>query len=120
MENMNALFIVLNNTTVMDDVIAKLVSLGVRGATIVDSQGMAGAILQKEIRTPLFGALKTMFDGDYPYSKTIFSVITDDDLLNQAIEGVKEIVSELKRPGAGFMFTVPVGNIYKLGTKVTK
>lgn len=117
---MNALFIVLNNTSVLDDVIAKLVSLGVRGATILDSQGMAGAILQKEIQTPLFGALKTMFDGDYSYNKTIFSVITDDELLNRSIEAVKEIVSELRRPGAGFMFTIPVGNIYKLGTKIVK
>jgi nitrogen regulatory protein P-II 1 len=112
---MNALFIILNDTSAMDDVIRKLIELGVGGATILDSQGMASAIVHGDIQVPLFGSLKNLLSGEYPYSKTIFTVIDNEPLLEQTVVAVKRIVADLRRAGAGFMFTVPVGHVYKLG-----
>jgi nitrogen regulatory protein PII len=111
---MNALVIVLNDTSAMEDILSKLVELGV-GGTILDSQGMASAIVHGGIQIPLFGSLKSMISGEYPYSKTIFTVIDDEEVLRATVKSVTNIVAELKRPGAGFMFTVPVNRIYRLG-----
>ena len=41
---MNALFIVLNEIEYLDDILDGFVDIGVKGATILDSQGMGSAI----------------------------------------------------------------------------
>lgn len=115
---MQALFIVLNKTHYLDDIISKFVSLGVK-ATIIDSQGMASAIINGQIEDiPIFGSLKTIIEGSHPFNKTIFTVIESDELVEKVVNGVKEAMADLKRPGAGFMFTVPVSKVYPLGTEV--
>ena len=42
---MHALFLVLNKTDELEDVLAAMMKAGVKGATIVDSQGMGSAIV---------------------------------------------------------------------------
>ena len=113
---MVALFIVLNQTDYLEDILAKFVHLGVRGATIIDSQGMASAIVHGGIQSiPLFGSLKAVLAGTSPYNKTIFTVINDQALLHATMDAVKVLLKKIGRPGAGFMFTVPVDNITNLG-----
>ncbi len=112
---MHALIIVLNHTEYMEDILNKLVEIGVKGATILDSQGMGSKILSKNYSSHnLFGALKTAFDREHPYNKTIFTVIENDELLNLAISSIQSIVGDLSRPGEGLMFTVPVGQVMGL------
>lgn len=113
---MVALFIVLNQTDYLEDILAKFVHLGVTGATIIDSQGMASAIVHGGIQSiPLFGSLKSVLAGSSPYNKTIFTVINDPNLLRATMDSVKQLLRRNGRAGAGFMFTVPVGEIENLG-----
>jgi hypothetical protein len=115
---MYAVFVVLNKVDYLEDILAAFVELGVRGATIVDSQGMASAIVHGQIQDiPLFGSLKLLLDGERPYNKTIFTVIDNELLLKKTVDAVKDVMGEVSRPGVGFMFTVPVGHIYILGEK---
>lgn len=114
---MNALFIVLNETGYLDKILAKFCELGVRGATILESQGMASAIVHREMESiPLFGSLKTLLKGSRPYNKTIFTVIEDEVLLETTILAIQELLKDAPH-WAGMMFTVPVGNVYKLSHK---
>lgn len=115
-KNMYALFIILNEVDVMDDILEIFVEVGLRGATILDSQGMGSAIVSKEIRSvPLFGYLKTVLDDNHPYNKTIFSVVNDKQLLDEAVKRVKDFMDLETEEGAGVMFTVPIDNIFGLG-----
>lgn len=114
---MYALFIILNEVDYLDDILAKFCDLGVSGATILDSQGMASAIVQREMDSiPLFGSLKTLLKGSRPYNKTIFTVIQNEELLNKTVIEIQNLLSKTKT-GAGMMFTVPVGNVYSLRGK---
>ena len=45
---MNVLFIVLNDLAYLDEILEEFVALKVRGATIIDSEGMAAAILKRD------------------------------------------------------------------------
>jgi len=110
---MYALFIVLNETSYLDQILEQFVEVGVKGATVLDSQGMAGAIVHgQRSGIPLFGSLKTFMDGARPYNKTIFTVIEDEEILEKAINVVKGILGDMEKPGVGLMFTLPIGNIY--------
>lgn len=112
----NALVIVLNDVKYLDDILSSFIELGVGGATIIDSQGMASAIVNgKAQNVPLFGSLKKLLEGSHPYNKTLFAVIEGTELLEKTIKEIQDILFDHKGPGAGFMFTIPVGNIMKLG-----
>lgn len=118
---MVALIIVLNHTDYLDDILAKFIHLGVRGATIIDSQGMASAIVQGEIyNIPLFGSLKTTLSGASPYNKTIFTVINDTELLEKTMSEVEDLLRKNGKTSAGFMFTLPVGKMITFGSKLKK
>ena len=110
---MNVLFVVLNKTEYLEDVLDAFVDIGVRGATILDSQGMGSAMTDaNSIDAPFYGVLKNMLEDSRPYNKTIFTGINDDELLEKAVNKVKDIVGDIHKPGVGIMFTVPVGNTY--------
>ena len=110
---MNVLFVVLNKTNCLDDILDGFVDVGVRGATIIDSQGMGRALVDSNhTNEPFFGVLRNLYDNAKPYNKTIFTVIKDDEILEKAVDIVKEVVEDIYEPGVGMMFTLPIGNVY--------
>ncbi|MGO1469498.1 MAG: P-II family nitrogen regulator [Tissierella sp.] len=110
---MNVVFIVLNETDYLDDILDSFVEIGVKGATIVDSQGMGSAMTNSgRGKDPFFGGIRTFIENARPYNKTIFTVIDDKDLLDKTVETVKEILGNINDPGVGMVFTMPVGNVY--------
>jgi len=109
---MNVLFLVLNETEYLDEILDGFVEAGVKGATILDSQGMGSALANGSRNEPFFGALRSFLDNAKPYNKTIFTVIEDEEILENATKVVKEILGDMEKPGVGLMFTVPVGKIY--------
>lgn len=109
---MHALFLVLNKTELLEDILHALAEAGVRGATILDSQGMGSAIVHGDRDYgSMFGSFKSMFDRQHPYNKTIFTIIEDDALLEKAIEAIKSTAGDLSQPNEGLMFTLPVSNV---------
>ena len=110
-----ALFVVLNEIDYLDDIIAAFVDVGVGGATILDSQGMASLIVRgKNQDIPIFGSLKTLLEDSRPYNKTIFSVVESEKLAEKTANIIQEVMKDAG-PSAGFMFTVPIGKKYDLG-----
>lgn len=110
---MHALILVLNKVDEMEDVLAAMMNAGVKGATIIDSQGMGSAlVIGDQQNIPLIGSLKSMFDREHPFNKTIFTVIETDELLDDVILAIRNTVGNLDKPGEGLMFTLPVTNVY--------
>lgn len=110
---MKAIFIVLNKQEYLDSILQTFVENNVKGATIIDSQGMGSAIVSGEYSNiSLFGSLRNLLKDNQPYSKTIFTVVKDE-LVEDLIGEIREIFPE-KKPGIGFIFTMPVDNIYLL------
>lgn len=111
---MFALFIVMNKTKYLDEILSNFVKVGVRGATIVDSQGMAGAMADADTMPPVFGGLlKGVIENAKPCNKTIITVLETQELVDQVVATVKQTLGNDAKEGAGFMFSVPLGNVYR-------
>lgn len=106
---MRVLVLVLNKKEHVKPVMKALFDCGVSGATMIQSTGM-GRTLADEI--PLFGGLRRALDGGTVGNNTIFSVIKDEETLNEAIRRITEIIGDFEKPGNGIMFTVPVDMIF--------
>lgn len=110
---MNVLVIVLNKVNYLDDILEEFIEIGIKGATILDSQGMGAAITSAGRGKDFFlGGIRSLLENARPYNKTIFAVIEGEDLLEKAVGTVKNILGDMSKPGIGFMFTVPAGQIY--------
>ncbi len=101
---MKLLVFVLNKEEFTEQVLERLVELGVAGATIIDTIGM-GRVLSQEI--PIFAGFVDMMAGARPSNKTIFTLVPDDSV-DDIREGVEDVIGSLDKPGAGILFTVPV------------
>jgi nitrogen regulatory protein PII len=100
---MKLLVIVLNKEEYLNDILEAFVEVGITGATILDSVGM-GHKLAYEI--PIFAGLrKSIKTADY--NKTIFSVVQDDEILEEAIKLIGEII-DFDEPGSCLLFVVPL------------
>lgn len=115
---MEALFIVLNDLTYLDQILSEFVELKVRGATIIDSMGMARAIMDSEgLNFLMSGPFQHSLDQEQKYSKTIFTVIPEGQKTEEVVDAVRKIVEKSKKQVIGFMFTVPVSGIYPMKPK---
>lgn len=110
---MYALFIILNKINYLDDILAEFLNIGVSGATILDGQGMASAIADRA-DVPMFGFLKTFLDDSKSYNKIIFTVLESQEMVEIVVATVKEVLGDDAKVGAGFMFSVPLDNVYRL------
>ena len=112
---MYVLFVVLNEIDYIEDILSGFVEQKVSGATILESQGMGSAIANSDNESmPLFATLRMLIGDSHPYSKTIFTVLKDEAMVERAVSVVQEVLSDFKDSGIGFMFTVPVAKVYPI------
>ena len=102
---MKLVVFVLNNEELLDRVLEAFTEVGIKGGTILDSEGM-GSFLTFEI--PLFAGFKKFMKSNKPYNKTIFSVVRDESLIPKLQSILNEVCGDLSNPGTGILFTLPV------------
>ncbi|MGI6593643.1 MAG: hypothetical protein ACOX24_00955 [Christensenellales bacterium] len=116
---MRALFIIIRETRYTQEILEGLLKLKVRGATMLDSQGMAQAVLgSSDLGSSMgFGNLFSQPDPeDSGYSKTIITVL-EQSRIAQVVAEVRNIVGDCEKSGIGFIFSVPVDNVFLLKGK---
>jgi nitrogen regulatory protein PII len=100
---MKLLFIVLNSTDMIEEVLEGLIEVGVTGATVVDSVGM-GHIIED---VPLFAGMRNIFRAAKPRNNMIFSVISDGQA-PETLQVLDKIIGCSQQKGHGIAFTVPI------------
>ena len=105
---MQLLVAVINQPEALDDILSGFLELGITGATIVNSEGMAH-ILTHDI--PLFAGIQTLISRSRAQNYTIFSVIDEQEKVDAAFAVIQDVCGSLDEPGTGIMFTVPVSRV---------
>ncbi len=115
---MQILFIVLNDLSQLPTILDTFLKLKVRGATILDSEGMAKSVLQYEgLNYLLDGPFQNINSQKIGSSKTIFTVIPKDEQVPIVVDEIGKVLTTSKEEVIGFMFTLPVSGIYPLKSK---
>lgn len=105
---MKMLIMVLNKVDALEDILEKFSEAGLKGATVIDSQGMARVLTNSDPdKLPLFGSLAMLINENRPYNKTIFTVL-EDNKVSLAVEAIESVVGDLSKPDVGIVFTVPI------------
>jgi nitrogen regulatory protein PII len=113
---MQLLVAVINDPQKLDDILAGLLDLGVRGATVIASEGM-GMRLAQDI--PLFARLQIPIAHKRPENRTIFSVV-HEERVDAVMALLQRVCGDLSRPGTGIAFTVPIDRLVGLAASLTE
>ena len=113
---MQLLVAVINDPQKLDPVLSGLLDLGVRGATVIASEGM-GRRLAQDI--PLFARLQTPIARARPENRTIFSVV-HEDRVEEILALLQRVCGDLNRPDTGIAFTVPIDRLVGLAASITE
>ncbi len=102
--------LLLNRVDLLEDVLEGLLEIGVSGATVLDSMGMA-RVLSKDV--PIFAGIRKAFPGLSPDNKTIL-IVTLEDKVPDIVAVIEDIVGDLTKPGAGLLFSLSIDGVWGL------
>jgi nitrogen regulatory protein PII len=105
---MQLLVAVLNQAEAIDDVLSGFLELGITGATVINSEGMA-RILTHDV--PIFAGIQTLLSGSRSQNYTVFSVIEEEEKVKAAFALIQDVCGDMRRPGTGIVFTLPVATV---------
>ncbi len=100
---MQVLVVVVNQPRYVVPILDRLAEMGVTGATVIDSMGMAALIAD---HVPFFSRFAGM-NGERHHNKTLFTVLHDDQV-EMVADAIDHILGGLERPESGFLFSLPV------------
>ena len=105
---MELLVLVIDRGDKLDSILSGFLELGVTGATVIESQGMAHQLSRDSTAAPVFAGLKDLIAGSRTQNSTVFSVIETQEKLDAAMRMIRERCGDMTSPGTGILFTVPV------------
>ena len=111
---MQMLMVILKKVELVDEVMQKLAETGVRGGTIVESTGMAKALVSME-DIPLFGMLRHMFVDEEKLTSKLLMFVLKDEQVKATRETIKEVIGDLSEPNTGIMFSIPINDVEGFG-----
>jgi len=98
---------ILNRTEKLEDLLAEFVRVGLKGATVLSSTGMARVLMEHDDDLPLIGSLRNVLYPERAKNHTIFTVL-DDDQVDCAVAAVERVVGDICQKDTGIIFTVPI------------
>jgi nitrogen regulatory protein PII len=106
---------ILDNPELIEELLDAWGRVGVKGATILHSSGM-GRILIGGMRDdmPLFPSLERILDSTEEYSRTLFTVVENQETVDRIVKATEEIVGDLAEPNTGLLVVLPVVQVHGL------
>lgn len=106
---MKLLFLVLNKTEKLDAILTEFVKKDIRGATIIDSMGMARLLSTKhdDNEISFLSSLRVFLSPEREQSNIILTVIHDSQL-ETAVAAIESVIGDLSSKDTGVVFSVPV------------
>ena len=109
---------VLHDISKINELLHAWEEAGVKGATVLLSTGL-GRIRQNfglMEDFPLFPSMSEIMErmDEMDLSRTLFSVVETDQIVNKLLENTQKVVGDLSQPNTGILIVLPVAHVYGL------
>ena len=102
---------ILNDPDYSHDVLNAWEKVGVFGVTMLDSSGLGRVRDAIRDDMPLMPSLSDIFKKSETQHRTFFSVV-EESQIDKIVEATETVVGSLEEPNTGFLFSLPVGQVY--------
>jgi len=89
-------------------ILESFAQIGIKGSTVMNSTGMGRVLMKAGVDGPAMEEINKMIANGESSNKTIFTVVKEKAVLDQAIAIVKSLCGDLCEPGKGILFAVPL------------
>lgn len=109
---------VLHDCELVEEVLDSWDKARVGGATVLHSYGL-GRMRQAAIRDdfPLFPSIEQLFGSNQEFSRTIFTVVDNQEMVDDVVRATQSIVGDLNEPDTGMLVVLPISQAYGLSKK---
>ena len=114
---MYILITVLNNEALLDELITDWMDIGITGTTVIESTDSLQLISQ---HIPIFAGFRALTSGGMPHNKTLFTVIEDQETLDQAIACLEALCADTGKPSQGIYIVAPATRFGRLGLEASQ
>ena len=113
---MNLILFVLHDPEKLDDLLDAWEAVGVGGVTILPSSGLGRQRQNAGMRDdlPMMPSLEDFYEHETEFSRTLFSVVDGDAMVDALVMATQAVVGDLKAPETGLLVVVPVARAYGL------
>ena len=113
---MSLLLFVLHDPEKMRELLDAWKEAGASGATVLFSTGMGRISRSPALRDdlPLMPSLEDFLPKVEHLSRTIFSMIEDEAVVERVIAATERVVGDLCQPDRGLLMVLPVSRVYGL------
>jgi nitrogen regulatory protein P-II 1 len=107
--------LIIDDPDVCPDILESWENTGVGGITILESSGL-GRIKRQGLRDdiPLLPSLSELFAEKEVHHRTLLTVVEDQATVDELVRLSECILGDLNEPNTGFLFVVPVVQVYGL------
>lgn len=104
---MQMFILVLNREECLEPILEAMLKKGLSGATVLESTGMMRVLDGDDnVDLPMLGILRHFYSPERKTSKTMFTLIKDDQL-DTLRDIIREKTGGLDKPDTGIAFAVP-------------
>ena len=107
---MKMILFILNDPAKVQDILDAWKEAGAGGATVLFSTGMGrisqAAALRDDL--PLMPSPSDFFAVDERLSRTLFTIVKDDDTVRRILAATRSVVGDLDQPETGLLVVLPV------------
>lgn len=108
---MKLLIAIINDPDYITDILDEFYQRGIRGATVMDSTGMAHIMAHQ---VPFFSRFAE-FGEDPGKNKTILTVVKTDEERETVVKAMEAIIGDLEESDTGIVITLPIDYCKGLG-----
>lgn len=106
------LIAVINDETLLEEIITGWLDMGITGATVFDSTDLLQLISR---HIPIFAGFRSMTAGGGHHNKTLFTAIETPALLTSAVTHLQETCRRTGKASQGVYFVLPLAAFGRLG-----
>ena len=111
---MYMILLILHDPDLLEEVLKEWQEAGVSGATIVFSAGMSRFRQMEGMREdiPLMPSLDDFYEAPPTLSRTIFTIVKEESMIERVHAATQRVVGDLTRPDTGILIALPVLKCY--------
>lgn len=107
---------VLNDAERLEEILDAWEKIGVPGVTILRSTGLGRRRQKPGIwdDLPLMPSLQSLLEHEELFSRTLFTVVSDEAMIQELVDAAENVVGSLDQPETGLVVVLPVSKVYGL------
>ncbi len=105
---MDLLIFILNDHEKLDAILTELEKSGIRGATVIDSTGMAKVLHHDKEEVAFLGTLRSLLNPATRAKSNTILMVLEKKMIHTAVEAIERIVGDLNQENVGVIFSIPV------------